>query len=67
MNRMLLVALTAVAPLNGTVHLSARPGDLVKADQVLATIHPHAGDTDADTGAGAGTNTDTDAFNGEGA
>ncbi|GGI94166.1 acetyl/propionyl/methylcrotonyl-CoA carboxylase subunit alpha [Pseudarthrobacter scleromae] len=38
-----------VAPLNGTVHLTARPGDLVKADQVLATIHPHAGDTDADT------------------
>ncbi|WP_455833902.1 ATP-binding protein [Pseudarthrobacter siccitolerans] len=30
-----------LAPLDGTVHLSARPGDLVKADQVLATIHPH--------------------------
>lgn len=24
----------------GTVHISASPGDLVKADQVLATIHP---------------------------
>jgi acetyl-CoA/propionyl-CoA carboxylase biotin carboxyl carrier protein len=31
-----------LAPLNGTVHLSIRPGDLVKADQVLATIHPEA-------------------------
>ncbi|MDQ0869848.1 acetyl-CoA/propionyl-CoA carboxylase biotin carboxyl carrier protein [Arthrobacter sp. V1I9] len=31
-----------LAPLDGTVHLSIRPGDLVKADQVLATIHPHA-------------------------
>jgi acetyl-CoA/propionyl-CoA carboxylase biotin carboxyl carrier protein len=31
-----------LAPLAGTVHLSARQGDLVKADQVLATIHPHA-------------------------
>ncbi|MDQ0691789.1 biotin carboxylase N-terminal domain-containing protein [Arthrobacter sp. W4I7] len=30
-----------LAPLDGTVHLSTRPGDLVKADQVLATIHPH--------------------------
>ncbi|MET1021262.1 MAG: biotin carboxylase N-terminal domain-containing protein [Arthrobacter sp.] len=29
-----------VAPLDGTVHISVRPGDLVKADQVLATIHP---------------------------
>jgi acetyl-CoA/propionyl-CoA carboxylase biotin carboxyl carrier protein len=29
-----------VAPLDGTVHISARPGDLVKADQVLATVHP---------------------------
>lgn len=29
-----------LAPLAGTVHLSARQGDLVKADQVLATIHP---------------------------
>jgi acetyl-CoA/propionyl-CoA carboxylase biotin carboxyl carrier protein len=29
-----------VAPLAGTVHLTARTGDLVKADQVLATIHP---------------------------
>ncbi|VXC64796.1 Biotin carboxylase / Biotin carboxyl carrier protein [Arthrobacter sp. 9AX] len=30
-----------LAPLDGTVHLAARPGGLVKADQVLATIHPH--------------------------
>ena len=30
-----------LAPLDGTVHLSVRPGDLVKADQVLATVHPH--------------------------
>jgi acetyl-CoA/propionyl-CoA carboxylase biotin carboxyl carrier protein len=45
-----------VAPSDGTVHLSASPGDLVKADQVLATVHPAApsavddstaGDTDA--------------------
>lgn len=44
-----------VAPLAGTVHLAARTGDLVKADQILATIHPHptgaepaSTDTDAD-------------------
>jgi acetyl-CoA/propionyl-CoA carboxylase biotin carboxyl carrier protein len=29
-----------LAPLAGTVHLSARQGDPVRADQVLATIHP---------------------------
>jgi acetyl-CoA/propionyl-CoA carboxylase biotin carboxyl carrier protein len=29
-----------IAPLDGTVHLTASPGDLVKADQVLATVHP---------------------------
>jgi acetyl-CoA/propionyl-CoA carboxylase biotin carboxyl carrier protein len=29
-----------VAEVDGTVHTSARAGDLVKADQVLATIHP---------------------------
>ncbi|TLM85305.1 biotin carboxylase N-terminal domain-containing protein [Pseudarthrobacter sp. NamE5] len=29
-----------LAPLEGTVHLVVRPGDLVKADQVLASIHP---------------------------
>ncbi|GAB5079498.1 acetyl/propionyl/methylcrotonyl-CoA carboxylase subunit alpha [Arthrobacter sp. AD-310] len=29
-----------VAPLAGTVHLNTREGDLVKADQMLATIHP---------------------------
>jgi len=28
------------APLDGTVHLSITTGDLVKADQILATIHP---------------------------
>ncbi|MFE4195422.1 acetyl/propionyl/methylcrotonyl-CoA carboxylase subunit alpha [Paenarthrobacter sp. NPDC056912] len=28
-----------VASVAGTVHLSSKPGDLVKADQVLATIH----------------------------
>jgi acetyl-CoA/propionyl-CoA carboxylase biotin carboxyl carrier protein len=57
-----------LAPLQGTVHLSARPGDLVKADQLLATIHPHSAagistnptdisttpiDADATTGKGA--------------
>lgn len=46
-----------LAPLDGTVHLSVRPGDLVKADQVLATVHPRTADTD----------TDTDLLNGEGA
>ncbi|WP_407709327.1 acetyl/propionyl/methylcrotonyl-CoA carboxylase subunit alpha [Arthrobacter nitrophenolicus] len=35
-----------VAPLAGTVHLTAQPGDLVKADQVLATVHPHAAEQD---------------------
>jgi acetyl-CoA/propionyl-CoA carboxylase biotin carboxyl carrier protein len=29
-----------LAPLAGTVHITTRSGDLVKADQVLATIHP---------------------------
>ncbi|MFF2031961.1 biotin carboxylase N-terminal domain-containing protein [Arthrobacter sp. NPDC058192] len=29
-----------VAPLDGTVHISVGSGDLVKGDQVLATIHP---------------------------
>jgi acetyl-CoA/propionyl-CoA carboxylase biotin carboxyl carrier protein len=29
-----------VAPLDGTVHISVGSGDLVKADQVVATIHP---------------------------
>jgi acetyl-CoA/propionyl-CoA carboxylase, biotin carboxylase, biotin carboxyl carrier protein len=31
-----------VAPLDGTVHISVGSGDLVKADQILATIHPTA-------------------------
>ena len=31
-----------VAPLEGTVHTTAASGDLVKADQVLATVHPVA-------------------------
>ncbi|MEV7605504.1 biotin carboxylase N-terminal domain-containing protein [Paenarthrobacter sp. NPDC089322] len=42
-----------VASVSGTVHLTSKPGDLVKADQVLATIHvsdtaeePAAGDTE---------------------
>ncbi|AUZ34162.1 acetyl/propionyl-CoA carboxylase subunit alpha [Arthrobacter sp. PGP41] len=48
-----------LAPLDGTVHLSIRPGDLVKADQVLATVHPRTAGTDTDT--------DTDLLNGEGA
>ncbi|MFJ6158092.1 acetyl/propionyl/methylcrotonyl-CoA carboxylase subunit alpha [Pseudarthrobacter sp. NPDC092184] len=52
-----------VAPLDGTVHLSARPGDLVKADQVLATIHPQPGAAGESTSADA----DTDTLNGEGA
>ena len=45
-----------VAPLAGTVHLTARTGDLVKADQILATIHPADAEpahTDADTATGA--------------
>jgi acetyl-CoA/propionyl-CoA carboxylase biotin carboxyl carrier protein len=50
-----------LAPLAGTVHLTTRPGDLVKADQVLATIHPSTGDEDTNTA------TDKDASNGEGA
>jgi len=45
-----------VAPLAGTVHLAARTGDLVKADQLLATVHPHP----AAAGA-ASTDTETDA------
>ncbi len=31
-----------VAPLDGTVHITVASGELVKADQVLATIHPAA-------------------------
>jgi acetyl-CoA/propionyl-CoA carboxylase, biotin carboxylase, biotin carboxyl carrier protein len=31
-----------LAPLEGKGHLTIRPGDLVKAGQVLATIHPEA-------------------------
>jgi len=31
-----------VAPLDGTVHISVGSGDLVKADQVVATVHPAA-------------------------
>jgi acetyl-CoA/propionyl-CoA carboxylase biotin carboxyl carrier protein len=30
-----------LSPLDGTIHISIKPGDLVKADQVLATVHPH--------------------------
>jgi acetyl-CoA/propionyl-CoA carboxylase biotin carboxyl carrier protein len=38
-----------VAEVAGTVHISAKPGDLVKADQVLATIHaePPAGPSES--------------------
>ncbi|MDQ0769876.1 acetyl-CoA/propionyl-CoA carboxylase biotin carboxyl carrier protein [Pseudarthrobacter defluvii] len=59
-----------VAPLAGTVHLAARTGDLVKADQVLATVHPHPtgaepASTDTDTDADA--DTDADTQQGEGA
>ncbi|NUT71727.1 biotin carboxylase N-terminal domain-containing protein [Pseudarthrobacter sp. C4D7] len=60
-----------VAPLAGTVHLTARTGDLVKADQVLATIHPHpTGAVPAPTGTGPETTdpeTDAAADQGEGA
>ena len=31
-----------LAPLDGTVHISVKAGDLVKADQVLATVHVDA-------------------------
>jgi acetyl-CoA/propionyl-CoA carboxylase biotin carboxyl carrier protein len=56
-----------VAPLDGTVHLSARPGDLVKADQVLATIHPHAAAASENTRGDTGAKTGTDTLKGEGA
>nr|WP_307492428.1 biotin carboxylase N-terminal domain-containing protein [Pseudarthrobacter defluvii] len=59
-----------VAPLAGTVHLTARSGDIVKADQILATIHPHptgAEPASKDTGTDADTDTDTDTQQGEGA
>jgi acetyl-CoA/propionyl-CoA carboxylase biotin carboxyl carrier protein len=57
-----------VAPLAGTVHLTARTGDLVKADQVLATIHPAAAGTKIpSTETATGTASDTAADQGEGA
>ena len=56
-----------VAPLDGTVHLSARPGDLVKADQVLATVHPRTTAASENTGGDTGAETSTDTLNGEGA
>lgn len=63
-----------VAPLAGTVHLTARTGDLVKADQVLATIHPgptpHAADAAHAVqakGAAQAADTDSAAQQGEGA
>ena len=56
-----------VAPLDGTVHLSARPGDLVKADQVLATVHPRTTAASENTGGDTGADTGTDTLNGEGA
>jgi acetyl-CoA/propionyl-CoA carboxylase biotin carboxyl carrier protein len=54
-----------VAPLAGTVHLTARTGDLVKADQVLATIHPDPTRDAVDTS--QATDTDSAAQQGEGA
>ena len=54
-----------VAPLAGTVHLTARTGDLVKADQVLATIHPDSTRDAGDTS--RATDTDSAAQQGEGA
>ena len=58
-----------LAPLDGTVHLSVRPGDLVKADQVLATIHPAALGTGTDKDKDENEDKDTSAAssNGEGA
>ncbi|MDJ0459629.1 biotin carboxylase N-terminal domain-containing protein [Arthrobacter sp. NQ7] len=60
-----------VAPLAGTVHLGARTGDLVKADQVLATIHPDAtpdaSDTSPATDTAQAIETDSAAQQGEGA
>jgi len=53
-----------VAPLAGTVHLSARSGDLVKADQVLATVHPHPADAEP---ASTDPDADTATTQGEGA
>lgn len=53
-----------VAPLAGTVHLATRTGDLVKADQVLATIHPAATGVKTDS---TETATDEAAIQGEGA
>lgn len=53
-----------LAPMDGTVHLTTRPGDLVKADQVLATIHPHAAaesTNPTDTTANRDATPDTDA------
>ncbi|GAA3277275.1 biotin carboxylase N-terminal domain-containing protein [Paenarthrobacter aurescens] len=37
-----------VATVAGTVHLTSKPGDLVKADQVLATIHVDTDSTSTD-------------------
>ncbi|MET1066286.1 MAG: biotin/lipoyl-containing protein, partial [Arthrobacter sp.] len=46
-----------VAPLDGTVHITAGSGDLVKADQVLATIHPAGPATPAGAAEDAGEGT----------
>jgi len=56
-----------VAPLAGTVHLTARTGDLVKADQVLATIHPQPAAEAASADTNPDTTADTTAGQGEGA
>ncbi|GGJ15057.1 ATP-binding protein [Paenarthrobacter histidinolovorans] len=50
-----------VASVAGTVHLTSKPGDLVKADQVLATIHVAVADEEAASASGntnTGKNTD---------
>ena len=51
-----------LAPLDGTVHISLRSGDLVKVDQVVATIHP---ETPPGTGPAAGDPTNEDPTNGD--
>ena len=47
-----------VASVAGTVHLTSKPGDLVKADQVLATIHLDTETTSAETTSAETTSTD---------
>ncbi|PRB40831.1 acetyl/propionyl-CoA carboxylase subunit alpha [Arthrobacter sp. MYb23] len=47
-----------VASVAGTVHLTSKPGDLVKADQVLATIHVDTDSTNTDSTSTDSTSTD---------